>query len=482
MKRDAAGERHTHQALRHAFRYAGRVVYCSQPLKVTGRASSEASELVKAKSPSPVSDSFGSYRIRGVLGKGGMAKVYLAERTPGLGARRWCAVKIPEPKYRDTAEFRRMFQTEAALAARICHPHVCCALETGDWLGTPFFTMELLRGRSLLAIRKVVKPTDASRQHALRVARLIADACEGLQAIHDFGASDAIPPRIVHRDISPDNLFLTTDGFVKILDFGLAQTALAEDENQTDLLRGKISYIAPELLHREVATSKSDVWGLGVVAWELLVGRPLFNEATDYETLAAVREQHINAPSELVPGLPSALDAVILRALQRDPSRRFDSAAEFGRALWKFMVEQGEIVHHADLAEWLRGLFPPESDIVASLCAVDVSDMTEYACSQPSSGVCRPASKQRVEEAQTAFLQSAKCPKAEDTSGMRDLLNAVVDRLRETFVRIRTLIATELAPRLHVLAILDRLRIALPTARVTPLLSHGQTNSKNLKR
>src|SRR5512140_1547053 len=101
---------------------------------------------------------FGKYRLRGVLGQGGMAKVYLAEQTPACAPRRWCAVKIPDPKYRNTAEFRRMFQIEATLAARICHPHVCGALETGDWLGTPFFAMELLRGRSLLAIRKVINP------------------------------------------------------------------------------------------------------------------------------------------------------------------------------------------------------------------------------------------------------------------------------------------------------------------------------------
>jgi len=331
----------------------------------------------RAGAPAPMFEDnrFGAYRIRGVLGKGGMAKVYLAEEMLDGGRRRWRAIKIPEPDFRETALFRRMFRTEAALASRICHPHVCSVLEAGELSGIPFFTMELLRGRSLLAVRKVVRPTDVSFRHCLRIARLIADACEGLQAIHSYGANDAVPPQVVHRDISPDNLFLTADGFVKILDLGLAQTALLEDDGDKDLLRGKISYIAPELLNRRPASARSDVWGLGVVAWELLVGRPLFNEPSDYETLQAVREQAIVRPSELVVGLPKAIDPIVMRALQREPSARYASAAEFGRALWGFMVAEGEIVHHDELAKWLAELFPPETDVFTSLCSLESSDL-----------------------------------------------------------------------------------------------------------
>jgi serine/threonine protein kinase len=302
--------------------------------------------------------------------------------------------------------------------------------------------MELLRGRSLLAIRKAANPANESRQHALRVARVIADACEGLQAIHDYGGELAIPPRIVHRDISPDNLFLTTDGFVKILDFGLAQTALIDDDTETELLRGKISYIAPELLNRQVATSRSDVWGLGVVAWELLVGRPLFNESTDYETLAAVRAQVIAAPSEIVPNVPSAIDPIILRALARDPSERFESAAAFGRALWEFMISEGEVVQHADLAEWLETLFPVASEVFAAICPSLVTQVVDEADLEPESQILGADAAESIhKDAQSTRKHAIKI------ADLGHVLTLIVAALAAMLSGVRKLVSVELLPR-----------------------------------
>jgi serine/threonine protein kinase len=333
---------------------------------------------------------FGKYRLRGLLGKGGMARVYLAEDTDACGPRRWNALKIPERKFCEGSDYMRMFEAEVGLATQISHPHVCAAFEYGSWNGTPFLAMEFLRGRSLLSLRKASKPFENPRRHALRVARLIADACEGLQAIHDYGTHEPMPPRIVHRDISPDNLFLTLDGFVKILDFGLAQTDLTRDEGDPGLLRGKISYIAPELLNRQGATCQSDVWGLGVVAWELLAGRSLFNEVSDYETLVAVKEQTIPAPSQVVPGIPPSLDDVILRALQRDPEARFKKAGEFGAALWDFMLMEKDVVHHAELADWLESLFPADHDAFACLSSLDWPDVVQRPSSRAGSAASLP--------------------------------------------------------------------------------------------
>ncbi|HET9934486.1 MAG TPA: serine/threonine-protein kinase [Polyangiaceae bacterium] len=315
----------------------------------------------------------GQYRLHGVLGAGGMAKVYLAEAGRG-SVRRLYAVKVPHDEFANAPDFVRMFENESTLAAELQHPHVCSAIDYGHHDGTPYLAMEFLKGRSLAALRPVSDPASDPMLHAARCARVIADACEGLQAIHEYGAEQFPPPRIVHRDISPDNLLLTTDGFVKILDFGLAKVDTRREKTEPGLLKGKMAYIAPELLAGEEPSPRSDVWSLGVVAWEMLTGRRLFAEPTDVSTLVAVREQPIQSPSTVVPGIPKSLDAVILRALTRDPAERFQSAEEFGRELWAFMASERRVVRHPELAAWLHELFPADRDAHQSISSWDWTD------------------------------------------------------------------------------------------------------------
>lgn len=308
----------------------------------------------------------GQYRLHGVLGSGGMARVYLAD-VGGGSVRRLYAVKVPHDEFVDAPDFARMFENESTLAAELSHPHVCSAVDFGRYEGTPYLAMEFLRGRSLAALRPVTDPVADAELHALRTARVIADACEGLQAIHEHGSGQYPPPRVVHRDISPDNLLLTTDGFVKILDFGLAKVDTRREKTEPGLLKGKMAYIAPELLTGQEPSPRSDVWSLGVVAWEMLTARRLFSEPTDVSTLVAVREQPIQSPSTLVAGLPKSIDAIILKALSRDPAERFQSAEQFGRELWNFMAAQGRVVSHPELAVWLRELFPADIDAMRSI-------------------------------------------------------------------------------------------------------------------
>jgi serine/threonine protein kinase len=308
----------------------------------------------------------GHYRLRGVLGAGGMARVFLGETGSG-GLRRFYAIKVPHDEMVNTPDFLRMFENESSLAAALQHPHVCCAVDFGRFDGTPYLAMEFLKGRSLAALRPLLDPTNDPVLHAARCARILADACEGLQAIHDHGSSQNPPPRVVHRDISPDNLLLTTDGFVKIIDFGLAKVETRREKTEPGLLKGKMSYIAPELLRGDPPSARSDIWSLGVVAWEILTARRLFNEPTDVSTLVAVREQVILAPSEVVPGLPPGLDAIVLRALERDPARRYATAEEFGRELWAFMTAERRVIGHAELGAWMHDLFPADRDVLQSL-------------------------------------------------------------------------------------------------------------------
>jgi serine/threonine-protein kinase len=282
-----------------------------------------------------------------------MATVYLAEGGPRSSLRGLFALKVPHASLSAQPSYVQMFLREAELASRIDHPHVCRVFAFGRRKGVAYLAMEYLRGRSLASIAKRLGQIEAPARHGALVARLLADVCEGLQAIHEHGQELVPPPRVVHRDISPENLFLTEHGFVKIIDFGLAKVETTRDKTAPGIVKGKFSYIAPELLLGEVATARSDLWSLGVVAWELLTGKRLFHGQTDLATLDLVRTHVIARPSSVVPGLPRELDRIVLRALERDPANRYRDAAELATALWAFLAK-GKAVQHSDLAAWAR--------------------------------------------------------------------------------------------------------------------------------
>jgi serine/threonine protein kinase len=307
-----------------------------------------------------------------------MATVYLATGGARLGNRRWCALKVLHDKLNEHEQYLSMFLNEARIASEIAHPHVCGVFDYGCINGQAYLAMDFLQGKSLASLGQVCTEADDPTEHARRIARILADTCEGLSAIHEYGTVSEGQLNVVHRDISPDNLILGFDGFVKVIDFGLAKVACRGEKTQSGILKGKISYIAPELLSGNPASASADIWSLGVVAWELLTGKRLFRKATDAETLRALTEQAIAAPSAVRPGLPVQLDAVVLRALERDPLRRYATAREFGADLWMFLHSQPKLPQHHDLRDWLEQLFPGEhAQILRRLESVPASAPAE---------------------------------------------------------------------------------------------------------
>ncbi len=304
----------------------------------------------------------GPYRPHGVLGTGGMATVYWATGGAQLGTRRVCALKVLHDKLGQSETHRAMFFTEAKIASEISHPHVCSVFDYGSAGGHAYLALDYVRGKSLAAMSRSWGEIREPQLHAQRIARILADASEGLSAIHEHRSASEPELRVVHRDVSPDNLILGFDGFVKVIDLGLAKVGDRGEKTQSGILKGKIAYIAPELLRGDRPTQSADIWSLGVVAWELLTGKRLFRKDTDAETLHAILEQTIEAPSKVLLGLPSNLDAIVLRALARDPAERYATMAEFGAALWGFLRTRGELVQHRDLRAWLAELFPEEEE------------------------------------------------------------------------------------------------------------------------
>jgi serine/threonine-protein kinase len=269
-------------------------------------------------------------------------------------------LKVLHDKLSEQGHYSSMFLNEARIASEIAHPHVCGVFDYGCVNGQAYLAMDFVQGKSLAALGQACAKSDDPVEHALRVARILADTCEGLSAIHEYGTVSKGQLHVVHRDISPDNLILGFDGFVKVIDFGLAKVATRGEKTHSGILKGKISYIAPELLGGSPASASADIWSLGVVAWELLTGERLFRKATDAETLRALTEQAIAPPSEVRPGLPVELDRIVLGALERDPAQRYASARDFCAYLWGFLRSQPKLPQHHDLSAWLEHLFPDE--------------------------------------------------------------------------------------------------------------------------
>jgi serine/threonine-protein kinase len=209
----------------------------------------------------------------------------------------------------------------------------------------------------------------------------LADACEGLHAAHEACDDSGQPLDVVHRDVAPDNLFLTYDGVVKVVDFGVAKVARGRHRTRTGIIKGKMDYIAPELLRGARADRRADIWGLGAVLWEMLTLRRLFRRSTDVATLGAVLGMDITPPSKVRTGLPKELDAIVMRALARSPGERYATARDMGRDLVRFLAQRGEAVGNADLSDWMDQIFPGGRSVSRQLLQIASRPGTDEAVS-----------------------------------------------------------------------------------------------------
>jgi serine/threonine-protein kinase len=321
------------------------------------RRTSRASAIMR---PPHVGDALGPYRLCVEIGGGGMAVVYLAQ-VARPGAHRFVALKCIRPELARNPRFVDMFLDEARVAAHIHHPNVCSVLDFDAHHGTYYLAMELLAGQTLTAIQHELKASHDAGDPIVRAglfARVLEAACEGLHAAHETTNDAGESLDIVHRDVSPDNLFVTYDGNVKVMDFGVASSTQQHDRTRTGVLKGKCSYLAPEVIAGAKPDRRADVWGLGVVAWELVTQRKLFDQPNEPAVLHAIAEHAVPPPSKVRDGLPKLIDDIVLRALERDPAHRYPTARELGRMLNRFIVEHRLVVGPADIAEHMRAFFP----------------------------------------------------------------------------------------------------------------------------
>src|SRR5690606_14193948 len=255
--------------------------------------------------------------------------------------------------------FVDMFLDEARIASHVGHPNVCSVHDFGELGGVYYLAMEYLLGEPLFdVINRLVDRFDEVRDVLPFVAaRVIADACEGIHAAHTARGPDGTRLHIVHRDVSPQNLFITYEGSVKVVDFGCAKAAQRVAHTSTGVMKGKVGYAAPEQLRSDDVDARADVWALGVCLWEALTLSPLFTKETAMKTAMSVLEDEVPLASDDRSWIPEQVARIASKALERDKSRRYASAREMGRDLRKFIADSGYTLESAELAEWMDFLF-----------------------------------------------------------------------------------------------------------------------------
>jgi serine/threonine-protein kinase len=284
---------------------------------------------------------FGKYVPITRLATGGMAEVYLARLEGAAGFHKHVALKVILPELADDERFVTMFRDEARIAAQLSHPNICQIYELGEQDGQYFIAMEYLDGVPLTALMKQL-PQAFSADDARMLVSLAMQACEGLHHAHEHG--------IVHRDVSPPNLFVTADGSLKVLDFGIARARDVSARTRSGLVKGKYPYMAPEQLRGEELDRRVDVFAIGVVAFEMLSGQRLFRRETDYLVFQAITEDPIPTLASLRPDAPPGLCAAVDRALARDKEQRWPTTRAFGEALLAELASLGGVPSPASLA------------------------------------------------------------------------------------------------------------------------------------
>lgn len=300
----------------------------------------------------PQAEMLGSrYQVYGEIASGGMASVQYGKLLGPRGFSRPVAVKRLHAHFSKDPDFVSMFLDEARLSARLMHAniiHTLDVIETPDGLA---LVMEYVHGESLLTLLRLTRAAAADIPVRIGCA-LIASVLHGLHTAHSARDDAGSPLHIVHRDVSPHNILIGSDGVPRVLDFGIAKALGRLRTTPQGEIRGKLGYIACEQLHAQPVDARTDIYGAAVVLWEVLTGVALFEGPSESAIVHRVLYDNVAAPSELRGEIPPALDAIVLRALRRDPSERFDSAREMALTLER---EIG-LASQSEVATWLQEL------------------------------------------------------------------------------------------------------------------------------
>ncbi len=303
----------------------------------------------------------GEYTVLAPISEGGMASVWLGRTTEAPS--RFAALKVIRAEHGRNKEFVAMFLDEARIASRLVHPNIIAIHGLGHDGKRHFLAMEVLRGRTLLELWERAHARKRRLPYA-EVAWIGARVADALHHAHELCDDKGKPLHVIHRDVSPSNIFVTNDGVPKLIDFGLAKARDRVAKTAIGVIKGKLAYLAPEQVLGNPADRRADIFALGVTLWEVSLNRRLFRGDSDVETVRRVRDAEVPHPTTFIPEYPPGLADALTRALAKEPDARYQTAAELRDALDAFVKSSGEQVDERRMQAIAAELFdgnPPAS-------------------------------------------------------------------------------------------------------------------------
>jgi len=333
-----------------------------------------------------VPDQFGPYEVYERLGMGGMAQVHRAKKRGPAGFERSVALKRMLSHLAEDRSFVESFVREAKVVSMLVHPNIAQIYDFGRIGGIYYIAMELVPGFDL---RKLLRYANRANEPIPLpvVLSLLGEMSEALEYAHTCRDEDGRQLNIVHRDISPSNMIIAHTGHLKVIDFGIAKASSRQLHTESGQVKGKLGYMSPEAALGMSSGPVSDVFSMGVVAWELVTASPLFSARTDFETMRKIREAEVAPPSRHNPTSPHELDRLILHALERDPERRLPSAAAFRKGLDYVAQRYGIQVSARAVAEWIRQFLQPD----------DLAQSGRTPPPESATAILRPSAKERLQ-------------------------------------------------------------------------------------
>lgn len=306
----------------------------------------------------PLNQLDGKYRVLAQLGQGGTANVSLAALRGPSGFNKLVVLKSMKHSLKSEPEFARMFMTEARLAARLNHPNIVQTNEVFEFHGLPVIVMEYLEGQPLSNI--LVRSSEHGEFTLAMQLRVLSDTLGGLHYAHELEDYDGTPLGVVHRDVSPHNVFVTFDGQVKLLDFGIAKLNSNHSETTTGVIKGKLRYMPPEQIAAEGVDRRSDIYSMGVMLWEAVTGTKMWHGLSDATVMNRILGGALVPARDLNPELTPGLERLIEKAMAPEREDRFQTAQEMQVALDDYIESLDNPPHHRDIGKAVATLFAEE--------------------------------------------------------------------------------------------------------------------------
>jgi serine/threonine-protein kinase len=294
--------------------------------------------------------SLGRYLLFDEIASGGMASVHFGRLNGAAGFSRVVAIKRLHPQFATDPDFVSLFFEEARLAARIRHLNVVATLDVVAVEREAFVVMEYIHGQSLSKLWRAAQHSKKGAIEPRIVATIMGGVLRGIHAAHEAKDERGEALRIVHRDVSPQNVLVGVDGVGRVIDFGVAKAAGRRQTTQQGQIKGKLAYMPPEQLQGEVVTRRTDLYSAGVVIWELLTGQRAFSRETEAAVVTAILCESLPPPSTIVPAIPPAFDALVARALAYNPMSRYATALEMAFDLERCVGTASQ----SEVADWVQ--------------------------------------------------------------------------------------------------------------------------------